>query len=509
VEQATLLRRVLLVDDEPNVLRALKRVLRRIPWDLQTANSGEEALQLMAESPVDVVVCDYRMPGMTGVDFLRQVRDRWPDTQRLMLSGQADQSAILEAVNRSEIFRFIPKPWEEADLLATIHSALSAATLAQENRRLLALTLAKNEELARLNAQLEQRVQERTALLSQSQREWQATFDALTLPLAIVDRHFALRRANLAWQRQSNLPFPKALKLRCHQALFGRSEPCEGCPLPGLQPGSAVEETIHHGDRWWVVSAYPWPGSQGDEGPWAVVSYREVTEERKAQAWQLRAERLAAVGRLAGGVAHEINNPLSGVLAFAQLMRREPGRSSDDEESLQLIEESALRCKHIVESLQRFAGQGQPRRQVVDLRVVTTDAVTLFRSALKALHKHKLEVATLPAELPSRVVDPQALGQALMDLLHHRLLALPPAGGTLSLSLFHEGEHLGWQLSDTAPALDTAAIERLADPAFALEGGLGQVFRVVREHQGQLDVTPSPEGRGNEFTMRLGQLDSP
>src|SRR5712692_10093148 len=100
----------------------------------------------------------------------------------------------------------------------------------------------------------------------------------------------------------------------------------------------------------------------------AVCSYRDVTEERAMTRGLIDTEKMAAVGQLAGGVAHEINNPLGGILAFAQLMRRDAGRPPADIESLAMIEESALRCKRIVESLLRSSRRSQPAdRQPCDL----------------------------------------------------------------------------------------------------------------------------------------------
>ena len=102
---------LLVVDDDEHVRRALHRVLRRTKCRVLDAPDAEAALALLSAEPVQVVVSDYRMPGMSGVEFLRAVKERWPRIQRVLLTGQADSTAIEEAVNQSEIFRFIWKPW--------------------------------------------------------------------------------------------------------------------------------------------------------------------------------------------------------------------------------------------------------------------------------------------------------------------------------------------------------------------------------------------------------------
>ncbi|HVO20400.1 MAG TPA: response regulator, partial [Anaeromyxobacter sp.] len=110
---------LLIVDDDEHVRRALRRVLRRARCRVLDAPEAQTALGILGQETVQVVVSDYRMPGMSGVEFLRAVKDRWPRIQRVLLTGQADSTAIEEAVNQSEIFRFIWKPWDDGHLLIT------------------------------------------------------------------------------------------------------------------------------------------------------------------------------------------------------------------------------------------------------------------------------------------------------------------------------------------------------------------------------------------------------
>ncbi|WP_374580939.1 HD domain-containing phosphohydrolase [Pseudoduganella sp.] len=156
---------ILCVDDEPNILSALRRLLRGKGYQVLTADSGAEGLQLLAQQPVDLVISDMRMPEMDGARFLAQVRERWPGTVRLLLTGYSDVQSIQDAINCGEIYRYITKPWDDSDLLLIVRHALERHALEQEKLRLEALTRQQNEELRRLNASLEQKVEERTRQL--------------------------------------------------------------------------------------------------------------------------------------------------------------------------------------------------------------------------------------------------------------------------------------------------------------------------------------------------------
>ncbi|MFC5301048.1 EAL domain-containing protein [Azospira restricta] len=116
-------RSILLVDDEPSIIAALKRVLRRQGYTVLTAGSGAEGLELLATHEVGVVISDARMPEMPGAEFLRRVRDMHPDTVRIMLSGFTDLQAVTQAVNSGELFRFLTKPWDDMELVEVVRDA--------------------------------------------------------------------------------------------------------------------------------------------------------------------------------------------------------------------------------------------------------------------------------------------------------------------------------------------------------------------------------------------------
>lgn len=130
-------RYLLLIDDEPGVVRALQRELRQENYRILVARNSVEALSLLAIHPVDVVLSDLRLPDMSGVEILRRVRILYPEIIRMVLSGSTEVRNILKAINEGVIYRFITKPWEADDLRSQLREAFAPRQLVQENQRLL------------------------------------------------------------------------------------------------------------------------------------------------------------------------------------------------------------------------------------------------------------------------------------------------------------------------------------------------------------------------------------
>jgi two-component system NtrC family sensor kinase len=489
---------LLIVDDDEHVRRALRRVLRRARCRILDAPEAQTALDILAREPVQVVVSDYRMPGMSGVEFLRAVKERWPRIQRVLLTGQADSTAIEEAVNQSEIFRFIWKPWDDGHLLITIQSAVDQYWIVEENIRLGRLIQQRNHELEALNRDLDGQLSARSAALVRAAQEWRACFDALGDPLAILkEGGCEVVRANTAFARAAGVP-PNALPgLRCSDHSFG-SLPCpHRCAIP---KGGAAEREASFGERIWVVRSFAF-----DDGGGQVVVFKDVTDEREVTRRLFHAEKMSAVGQLAGGVAHEINNPLGGILAFAQLMSRED-RTPDDLENLRLIQDAANRAKRIVESLLRFSRR--PREEEkgpVELPQVVDDALFLLSSQLK---DGRCEVIRR-FEPAIAVGNANQLQQIVVNLLVNALQAMG-GEGTVTITTGDAGPgKVQLSLSDTGPGVRPEIAKRIFEPFFTTkpEGqgtglGLSICYQIAEEHGGIIRVEPGLE-RGARFILEL------
>jgi two-component system NtrC family sensor kinase len=481
---------LLLVEDDEPVRRALHRVLRRAPCRVLDASDAVAAIGILEREPVQAIVSDHRMPGMTGIELLRTVKERWPHVQRVLLTGHADSAAIEEAVNRSEIFRFIWKPWDDAHLLITVQSAIEQFWTLDENDRLTRELAARNADLERMNRELDARLVARQAALVRAAEEWRACFDALGDPVAIVKAGGCeVVRANAAFARAAGVALNALPGLRCGEHAYG-SLPC---PSRCRVAAGGVEAEAAFADRTWVVRSFPFTGEDGAY----VVVMKDVTEEREVTQALFQAEKMSAIGQLAGGVAHEINNPLGGILAFAQLMSREE-RSQPDLENLKLIQDAAMRAKRIVESLLRFSRRPRGEEKgPVDLAQVADDALFLLRPQMK---DGSLEVVRDYRPVTA-TGNANQLQQIFVNLVVNAIQAM---GGTGRLTVAVGPAAPGRvraSVADSGPGVRPEIAKRIFEPFFTTkpEGkgtglGLSICYQIAEDHGGSIRVEPGPEG---------------
>ena len=156
---------VLCVDDEKNILKSLKRLLRKEDYRLLTASSGEEGLKVVEENDVHMVISDQRMPKMSGTEFLATLKTKHPDVLRIILSGYTEVDSITESINKGHIYKFLSKPWNDQNLKLEIKQALEQYDLIQANKKLDEKVIQQNIELKEINENLEKLVQARTKTL--------------------------------------------------------------------------------------------------------------------------------------------------------------------------------------------------------------------------------------------------------------------------------------------------------------------------------------------------------
>lgn len=143
--------RILLVDDEANVLKALRRVFRRENYQIESAMSGQEALQVLAKNDFQLIITDFKMPHLDGAELLKEVKNRHPEIIRIMLTGFADTDAVMGAIKDGAVYKFILKPWNDDDLRITVGLALEQFDLLRKNKKLQHQNQNQNKQLKKLS----------------------------------------------------------------------------------------------------------------------------------------------------------------------------------------------------------------------------------------------------------------------------------------------------------------------------------------------------------------------
>ena len=228
---ATVKPTLLLVDDEESILNSLRRLLRGQPYEVLLATSGAQALEIMAQQPIDLVMSDARMPNMDGATLLAYIHQHYPDTLRIMLTGYADPSAIIKAINEGQIHRYISKPWHDEEMLLTLRQSLAYQHSERERLRLVQEAWDQNEKLKQLNATLEKHVAARTS-------ELQQTADMLDLAYEELKRSYVT--GTEVFSLLANLRLPPAKQTNRQIIELVRVY----CKLHGLDEGTSRDLTM-------------------------------------------------------------------------------------------------------------------------------------------------------------------------------------------------------------------------------------------------------------------------
>jgi PAS domain S-box-containing protein len=261
------------------------------------------------------------------------------------------------------------------------------------------------------------------------------------------------------------------------------------------------------------------PLHEGEKLTGALGIVRDVTDERRLTEQLVQQEKLAAVGQLVSGVAHELNNPLAGVIAFSQILARMVNDDPEQRRAIEAIDQEARRAAKIVSNLLTFARQHQPERTFTDLNRVVEDTIELRRYALRVA---QIDVQTvLDPELPMTWADPFQLQQVVLNLLTNAEHALtgwdaePECERRIVIKTECLGDQLVIRISDTGPGIATENLSRVFNPFFTTKAvgegtGLGLSISdgIVREHDGRIRAESRP-GRGATFIIELPHVEPP
>ncbi|MBL8951877.1 MAG: response regulator [Myxococcaceae bacterium] len=502
---------VLVVDDEPGLLDVLEWELSSLDFDVLTVGSGTNAVQILKQTEFDVIISDVRMPGLSGIDVLRTAKGLSPDTEVIIATGYAEMDTVVECV-RGGAFDFVQKPFNLPSVMATVERAV-------ERRQLRASAQLYQASLAISANRDPQKLPE---LIADSAIKI-LDADAVGLWLPAKDSVYLAHRATKPGKE--TLPVPLKPDAMARVARLGRPKLLpldaggdEDLKLPA--PITGIVYPLKVGDRLaGVLSMGRWsetrPFRRGDvERASALASQVLLAIENSRLTTQAAAnERLATIGQLAAGVAHEINNPVSYVLmsleGAKELLPGLPALAREELKSMLAdAEEGAGRIRDIVSDLRNMSRADGANRRRVSVNDVVRAAIRVSGAELR--HRAKVELQL--GEGVEVDGDSGRLTQVLTNLLvnaAHAMADRPHHENLVVVKSWLAGDIVKVSVTDNGSGIAPENHARIFDAFFTTKApgvgtGLGLPIsrEIARAHGGDVELSSKP-GEGACFTVTL------
>lgn len=346
--------------------------------------------------------------------------------------------------------------------------------------------------------------------------QWEATFDAIAEPLCITDNDYFVIRMNRAYMESSGKSYNQLLGKDCFTALTGQSPPAS--VRSGESSRWEVFSTDHHDRRVWEVSQRPLNiKSRLDNG--RLVLFRNITEQLSLERQVLESAKMAELGTIGSSIAHELNNPLGGIMSFLQLINMDLDPSSEIKEDVAAMEEAAKRCKEIVENLLGFARMsGEAEGQVFDLGESIQQAVRIMELQTRS-QGIALNAQTPGAPAPFKG-QPAQFNQALRNLLQNaidavveRMSQVPGFPGKIDITLEVKKNVYQIYINDNGTGIATKDQQKIFNPLYTTKStahnpglGLTVAFSIITDHGGTLEIT-SQTGSGASARITVKRPD--
>lgn len=350
--------------------------------------------------------------------------------------------------------------------------------------------------------------------VSRAKSQWEETFQAVTEPILLIDERYVVLRCNNRIPAGMGYRGPKSVTEKCYHLLWERDQPCEDCPMDEVRrTGSPFHRRVQTDSGLVLdVSYFPVP-SERNTVTAVTLHMKDVTEKTKMEAKLLQSAKLAAIGEMAAGVAHEINNPMTVIIGATQMMLRDTGGKGPDAEALESVVSCGLRCKKIIQNLLTFSRQEQCTFTPTDLNEEVERALSLIQYQIKGCN---IEITTkLHPALPRINANGQQLGQVVINLLLNARDALETVAGgrkialETALEVRDEGEWVVVCVRDNGVGIAPERLPRVFNPFYtskeATKGtglGLSVSLGIAEKHGGTIEVESVP-GQGTVFSLLL------
>lgn len=476
---------ILLVDDEADLREVLDISLSDTGYEVLTAENGSQALNILKENDIPVVITDIKMPGIDGIELLRKIKNKNPETEVIMLTGHGDLELAIKSL-KHEATDFITKPINDEALEMALERAFEKISMRQ-----------KLKEYDRNRAMYDVLINE---LIQED--------------VMIIGSDYLILDINETLLNKFGLERKEAVGRYCYEITHRLTKPCSGedhkCPLKEtLMTRKPTTETHIHKDKdnnniHYSISAYPL--FENGEVIGAIELSRDITADINVRQEMMQKDKLASIGRLSAGVAHEVNNPLTTILTTAMLIQEDIDPKNPMYEELETITNETLRCRKIVASLLDFARQTKPAKKHYNINDIITECIRLTRK--QAEFKDVQILQTLSEKIPELLLDKEQIQQALINLILNATDATDPGGKiTVSTSFSPDNQFVNTKVSDTGKGIAAEVVDKIFEPFFTTREigtglGLAITHGIIGRHGGDIRVQSRPD-QGTTFTIRL------
>ncbi|GBE31896.1 sporulation kinase A [bacterium BMS3Bbin05] len=450
--------------------------------------SAQQGIEILSREKIDTVFIDYKL-SINDLNFFREIQKINLYIPVIVIIEKGKEIDAAEAIKKGA-FDYILK---DADYMDSLPAAL-------EGIQLSILKKEKDEELQRQSLLFKQ--------IYRSQKWWQHIIDAITDYLFVINQDCRILRTNKAFADLFGRE-PADIIMKPYYELFGLEEPHEWCVMPKGKNDycpRSVERELNN--VVYLISCFP---IYFDEHDAVVYILKDITETRRLKDQVYHLDKLSSLGTLTSGVAHEINNPLTGIIGYTEMLLMKNGDETT-KKYLHNIYDSAIRCKRIVENMLTFSRQTPSQKGVEDINDIIDKTIELHEYWLKSTN---IEIIRNYAEVPSVSVDRQQMQQVILNLLINAEQAIAEADrrGRIEFETAYDdnSKQTVITVSDNGKGIPQEILPRIFDPFFTTKPvnkgtglGLSIAHGIIAEQGGAIEANSVP-GEGTSFIIRLSQ----
>ncbi|MDR3603872.1 MAG: response regulator [Syntrophaceae bacterium] len=492
--------KILLVDDEESIRNMMRMTLELDGYSVLTAADGPSALTIFQEEFPDVVLLDVRMPGMDGVEALRRIKEINRDAEVIIISGHGDMDMAIKCL-RMEASNFLTKPVSEELLSLSLKRSLEKVAL---RRKVKQYTRDLETLVREANVELEKAYQFRENIIEHSPDAIVCIRKGGTIIIfnSAAEKLLGYRKEEVIGVMNIVQIYPPGVARKIMKDL--KSGDFGG---PDILQKRQVLLVDKHGNELPVYISAAILYENGMEAG-SVGIFTDLRERIKLEKQLLRSEKLSSLGKLSAGIAHEINQPLTGVLTFAHLLAKKFKNDEPTRKDLEIIVRETTRIRGIVQGILDFAREMPMQRKPLKIEQILEQTLEII------VHQQRFFGITLVkkygAGIPNVVVDSNLMEQVFMNIILNALDAMHGTG-TLTIRTRQIDEFVEIEFQDTGSGMPDAMLDKIFDPFFttkdSTEGmgmglGLAVSYGIVKNHNGDI-VVSSTEGAGTTFTIKL------